>query len=69
MAARELELHIYRKNRRQDVLKVTADPADTGALRQYLIDWLAGGRWDKGLWHEFELTAWTGSRLAKVRAH
>ncbi len=68
MAARELQLQILRKGRREDVLTVTADPADTEALRRYLTGWLEGHKWAPGLWPQFELTTWTGSRLVKVRA-
>jgi hypothetical protein len=71
MAARPLEVHILRKGRKEDVLDVTADPADTIALRALLKDWLQGHGWAQGHWPDFELVAFdagTWKRVAKVRA-
>jgi hypothetical protein len=66
-----LELTILRKGKPEDTIDVTADPADTGLLRQYLVDWLTGHKWSKARWPEFELVAREAGRykqLAKVRA-
>ena len=70
MNPRPLEVQIRRKGRKEDVLDVTADPADTIALRALLRDWLAGHGWAEGRWGEFELVAFdagTWKRVAKVR--
>lgn len=66
-----LELYITRKGRRESVLQVTADPADSGALRDILVTWLEGGGWARGHWPGFEMTvfaAGSSRRLARVRA-
>ena len=71
MATRALDLEVLRKNRREDRLKVEADPADTGRLRDYLRGWLESEGWDEGRWGEFTLVvrpAGEGKVLAKVRA-
>ena len=71
MNPRPLEVQILRKGRKEDVLDVTADPADTIALRALLTDWLRGHGWAEGHWAEFELVAFdagTWKRVAKVRA-
>ena len=53
MPARDLEVEIRRKGRREDIVDVTADPGNTAALQQFLRDWLAGNGWAEGLWRDF----------------
>ena len=71
MGAIPLEVTIYRKNRRQVVLDVDADPRNPSQIREVLTDWLAGEGWDKGRWGEFTAEAraqGSGKVLATVRA-
>jgi hypothetical protein len=70
MAERRLDLVIRRRGRKETSFEVTADPADSGAMRDYLTSWLEGEGWARGLWSQFELTAFnagTWDRVAKVR--
>ena len=70
MPKRDLELEIRRGSQRQDVIDAYADPSDSGALREYLTNWLGANKWGRGLWDEFELVArdaGTWKRIAKVR--
>ena len=70
MGAIPLEITIYKKNRRQAVLDVTADPKNPSQIREVLTDYLSGEGWDKGRWGEFEAEAraqGSGKVLAKVR--
>ena len=71
MTTQALDIEIHRKNRREAKFKATADPAVPKELRDILTGWLAGNKWDKGLWGQFELTAFadgTWKKLATVRA-
>ena len=70
MPKRPLDLEILRKNRREAVLSVDADPADARGLGDTLRGWLDGNGWDEGRWREFELVArpaGEGKILARVR--
>lgn len=70
MGAIPLVFTILRKNRRQVVLDVTADPSNPGEMRDILTGWLQADGWDKGRWPEFTAEAraqGSGKVLARVR--
>lgn len=71
MGAIPLDVTILRKNRREAVLDVTADPGNPLDVREVLVSWLRGNGWDEGRWGEFVAEAraqGTGKVLATVRA-
>lgn len=71
MGAIPLIFTILRKNRREAVLDVTADPANPSEMRDILTGYLTAEKWDKGRWPEFtaEVRAHgSGKVLARVRA-
>jgi hypothetical protein len=55
MPKRALELEILRGGRHEATFEALADPDDTGALRDYLTDWLEGNGWAEGHWPKFSL--------------
>jgi hypothetical protein len=57
MAPRRLDAEVTRNGRRVEgsAFALTADPGDYGVLRDALRDWLAGSKWDRKLWGQFEL--------------
>jgi hypothetical protein len=71
MAARPLDLEVLRKNRHEDTIQATGDPADAAWLQGRLREWLTGHKWQPSRWGEFELVARQAGKwkqLAKVRA-
>jgi hypothetical protein len=71
MSKRALECRIARGSQHQATLEVDADPANPADLRQILVQWLEGNKWDRGRWREFDMTVFAGGtskRLARVRA-
>lgn len=70
-AVAALDLEVLRRNRHQDTVQASGDPADPGWLAERLREWLTGHRWHKSRWGEFELIArpaGRGKQLARVRA-
>ena len=53
MAARDLEITILRRGKREDVLDLNADPDNIPGMQAVLKGWLEGNRWHAGRWGEF----------------
>ena len=71
MAARQLDLDVFRKNRHEDTFQTAGDPTDTDWLEAELRGWLRSHKWHPSRWGEFELVArqaGRGDKFVRVRA-
>ena len=71
MTARALDLEVLRRGRPEDSFQAHGDPEDHLWLQERLKGWLTAGKWDEGLWGQFEIVARDAGKprqLAKARA-